>query len=358
MPPKKLTFPHIYGSDPLAKLVFLRLNLSPIGAGLFFLLATLLYAGIIPYLEGYSLSFEQDGANLLLGHLLVYPVAGYFYVYQPKSILSVYRNIAQFLREEDAEDDFRAEKIIHTHAKKSWWLIGVIFGLLGAAFGVAYSAQHFKQFWYSANWFEIVLVFSVRFVAYYCIAVSAARHIAASVEMNRLFKRADLPLAADADQLAVFRSIKNFALEFIGVAAIIALNLGLQPLFNPPVVEYFFYVALYLIVAPISFFLPIWGAHARMMEIKEEMLTRLNYDFQEESQKLYRKFRKNETLTDYLEEARTLNQLSEAIKTVSDAPDWPFQGTTFYRMAVTIISPFFIVLFEIFVNVAGNIITN
>jgi hypothetical protein len=175
--------------------------------------------------------------------------------------------------------------------------------------------------------------------------------------MNNLFEHADLPLTVDADRLEVFRSIKNFALEFVGVAAILALNLGLQPLLiDPPVLEYIFYVSLYFIVAPISFFLPIWEAHLRMSKIKNGMLDRLNYDFQEESQQLYRKFGKKGKRTAYIKEAETLNQLEKAIQTVSRSTDWPFQGTTFYRLVVTVISPFLLVIFEIFINVISNLV--
>ena len=239
-----------------------------------------------------------------------------------------------------------------------WWIIGVVLGVLGAGFGISYSMEHFQEFWYSANWFEIILVHSVRFLAFYCIGVSACRHIATSIEMNNLFEHADLPLTVDANRLEVFRSIKNFALEFVGVAAIIALNLGLQPLLiDPPFWEYVFYVSLYFIVAPISFFLPIWEAHLRMAKIKNGMLDRLNYDFQEESQKLYHKFKKKEKSIAYIKEAETLNQLEKAIETVSRSTDWPFQGTTFYRLVVTVVSPFLLVIFENVMKIASDLFT-
>lgn len=351
---KRLSLADIYGSDPLAGLVFGTLNMTPPGMGLFFLLAGILYAGILPRLWGYPL--EIDGINLL-NLALVFPVVGYFYAYQPKSILKTYESIARFLREEDDEGSFHIDKISQTHGRKLWWVIGAVFGLLGAGFGISYSVEHFQEFWYSANWFEILFVQSIRFLAFYCIGVSACRHIAASIEMNNLFEHADLPLTVDADRLEVFRSIKNFALEFVGAAAIIALNLGLQPiLIDPPFWEYLVYVVLYFIVAPIGFFLPIWEAHLRMSKIKNGMLDRLNYDFQEGSQRLYRGFGRKGKMPAYIKEAETLNQLERAIQTVSRSTDWPFQGTTFYRLAVTVISPFLLVIFEIFINVISNLV--
>ncbi|MCK6584985.1 MAG: hypothetical protein L6Q49_17960, partial [Anaerolineales bacterium] len=88
---------------------------------------------------------------------------------------------------------------------------------------------------------------------------------------------------------------------------------------------------------------------------KNVMLDRLNYDFQEESQRLYRKLGKNTRTGVYTKEAETLNRLELSIQTVSRATDWPFQGTTFYRLFVTVVSPFFLVIYEIFVNIASNL---
>jgi len=343
----------IHGSDPIAGLLR-KWKVTPWAAFFFSMIAGGIYAYLLPQLWGYR--FEVDG--FLINIVLVYPVAAYFYISQPARIIRTYDSAARYLREEDQSQHLHFEKIAKTHARKIWWLIGLVFGLLGAYFGITYGIQHFGEFSYSANILEIFLVQFFRFIAFYAIGVSASRHIATSIELNILFENADFPLTVDADRLEVFRSVKNFALEFVGVAAIIALNLGLQPLLtDPPIVEYSIYVALYFIVAPVSFFLPVWEAHLRMSKIKNGMLDRLNYDFQEESQRLYRKFDMDTTSISYQKQAETLVQLEKTIETVARATDWPFQGTTFYRLAATVVSPFLLVLFEIFINVISNLIT-
>lgn len=353
MSPKNLTLSEIHGSDPLAKWVGQKWKVSPLGAGLFFFLSGVIYAGILPRFWGYPL--EIDGVNLL-NLILVFPVAGYFYMYQPRSILKTYESLAHYLREEEEHNVFHISRIRSTHNRALWWVIGILFGLLGAGLGVSFSITHFKEYWYSANGFEIALVQGVRFLAYYCIGVAASRHIAASLELNNLFEHTDLPLTVDADRLEIFRSVKNFALEFVGVAAIIALNLGLQPLLiDPPILEYTIYVSLYFIVAPVSFFLPLWEAHLTMVRTKNKMLDRLNYDYQEESQKLFRRMENDSKISSYGKEADSLTRLEQTIQTVSRATDWPFQGTTFYRLFVTVVSPFFLVIFEIFINVVSNL---
>lgn len=355
MPSKHLSLADIYGSDPIALQALGKWRVEPWRMAIFFIASGVLYAFVLPRLWGYPP--QVDGINLI-NIVLVYPVAGYFYAYHPISILRTYDSVTRYLREEDKTHNPHFEKIAQTHARKLWWIVGLFFGLLGAGFGISYSLQHFREFWYSANWFEIAFIQSVRFLAFYCIGVSACRHIATSIELNNLFEHADFPLTVDADRLEVFRSVKNFALEFVGVAAIIALNLGLQPfLIEPPVLEFTMYVTLYFIVAPVSFFLPIWEAHQRMSRIKNSMLDRLNYDFQEESQRLYRKFDDDAKSITYLKEVETLHQLEKAIETVAKTTDWPFQGTTFYRLAATVISPFLLIIFEVFINLVSNLFT-
>lgn len=348
MTAKELTLHDIHGSDPIARLTLSRLQVRPIVMALFFIVSGAIYAGILPRFWGYPL--EIDGINLI-NIVLVFPAAGYFYARQPHSILRTYQSVIRYMREEDANYPLRLDEITRFHARNVWWLAGILFGLLGAGFGVSYSLQHFGEFWYSANWFQILFVHLVRFLAFYFIGVVTCRHIAASVELNTLFEHAHLPLTLDASRLEVFRDIRNFALEFVGVAAIIALNLGLQPLFiEPPVLEYSFYVALYFIIAPASFFMPIWEAQRRMVKIKNIILDKLHYEYQEESQRLLRKIEGGATPAEYAKEAGTLEWLEKTIQSVSRASDWPFQVTTFYRLLITVISPFVLILLEIGVN--------
>lgn len=354
MEAKSLSLTNIHGSDPIGKFLLGRLNIKPMTAALFFVITGALYGYVLPVLRG--LPMEVDGINIL-NIVLVFPMVGFFYAYQPGSILRTYNSATRFLREEEQSHTIHFDKISRTHASKLLWIIGLLFGLLGAGLGVSYSIQHFGEFSYSANWAQIIFVHIVRFLAFYFIGVSAGRHIATSIELNHLFEHADFPLTLDADRLEVFKQVRNFALEFVGASAILALNLGLQPLLiDPPVVEYTIYVALYFLIAPFSFFLPIWEAHLRMVKIKDKLLDRLHYDFQEESQRLYREFDKKDHSLEYLKQTEVLEQLEKAIATITKTLAWPFEGTTIYRLVATVVSPFVLVIFEIFINISSNLL--
>jgi len=166
--------------------------------------------------------------------------------------------------------------------------------------------------------------------------------------LNRLFKSAQFPLILETGRLDIFIKVKRFALEFVGVAAIIGLNLGLQPLLiDLPMAEFAVYVCLYFLVVPLCFFLPLWEAHRRMSAIKDDILDKLHGDFQEESFGLYdsiTKDHKEDTSNLYLKKSESLASIKDAIDLVTKTPDWPFEGTTIYRLMITIISPFILAI--------------
>ncbi|NUQ83359.1 MAG: hypothetical protein HUU11_01480, partial [Anaerolineales bacterium] len=93
---KTLSLSDIHGSDPLGRSVLGRMNIKPISAALFFLASGVLYGFALPALWGFPL--EADGINIL-NIVLVFPTAGFFYAYQPQSILRTYNSATRFLRE-------------------------------------------------------------------------------------------------------------------------------------------------------------------------------------------------------------------------------------------------------------------
>ena len=357
MTQKQLAIPDIYGSDPLANLLFKRLKLNPIALAAFFVLIGFIYTFALPTLWGLEPASDLIS---LLNIVLVFPVAGYFYAYQPNSILRVYNSVNRFLRAEGDQNDPPYEKILAWHARPHWWLAGMLIGGISAAFGFLNAQEQFGQFWQNANWTQVFIIQFTRFLAMSMIGVIVARHIAASMTLNKLFQRAQFPLTLDADRIEVFNAVKKFSLEIVGVAAIIGLNLGLQPLiFVPPMPEYAFYVISYFVLAPVAFFLPLWEVHRRMVHIKEQMLEKLHLDYQEESYKLFSNIHKDtrrDPSNPYLKDSESLFSIKKAIELIEQSPDWPFEGTLFYRLVVTVISPFILAIWDTITNAINIII--
>ncbi len=347
---------HIRGSDPLAKLFFDVFKFKYYSMALFFMLAGFLYGYLIPNFLNIT---PATDLITIINIVLVFPVAGYFYNYQPKSILRIYQSVTRFFKEENLES-IPYEKLKIWHAKPVWWIIGISIGLISAGFGVLNAVNNFGTTWESANWGQMLLVFGVRFLAMSMIGIIVTRHIATSMALTELFQYTQFPLTLDTDKIEVFSSVKRFSLEIIGIAAIIGLNLGLQPVvIEVPIPEYIFYVVMYFILVPITFFLPLWQVHRRMVTIKTNMLDKLHKDYQEEAEKLYTTLAQdpNKDLSGiYLKQTESMISIKQAVELIHRSPDWPFEGTVFYRLIITILSPFFLVIFEIFINIISNVV--
>lgn len=354
MPVKSISISDILGTDPIAYLFFKKLKFKPFGLALFFVITGLLYGFIIPFLLNIP---PANDLITIINIVLVFPTAGYFYAYQPTSIHRIYQSVTRFLREE-SESEIPFDRLRKQHVRPYAWIVGLFIGGASAGFGFLNATQYFDSAMY--NWWVIALTLFIRFLAMYMIGLIIARHIVTSIALNKLFQHTQFPLAVDTDRIDVFSAIKRFSLEIIGVAAIIGLNLGLQPLtIQVPMPEYAFYVVLYFVLVPIAFFLPLWVVHRRMVAIKNEMLDKLHNDFEEESDKLYQTLAKdpNKDLSStYIKQTETLTSIKKAIQLINDSPDWPFQGTIFYRLIITLLSPFFLVIFEIFINIISDLL--
>lgn len=356
MSTNQITIKHIHGSDPLAKLFFDKLHLKSYGMALFFIFSGFLYGFVIPNLLNIA---PASDLITIINIVLVFPVAGYFYAYQPTSILRIYQSVMRFFKEENLEA-IPFEKLRKWHAKSAWWIVGILIGLISAGFGVVNALNNFGAAWENANWGQIILVFGVRFLAMSMIGMIVTRHIATSMALTELFQYTQFPLTLDTDKIEVFSVVKRFSLEIIGVAAIIGLNLGLQPIvIEVPIPEYIFYVVMYFILVPITFFLPLWQVHHRMVALKSNMLDKLHKDYQEEAEKLYEtlaKDPKKDLSSSYLKQTESMVSIKKAVDLITSSPDWPFEGTVFYRLIITILSPFFLVIFEIFINIVSNVV--
>ncbi|NJN80710.1 MAG: hypothetical protein HC797_09720 [Anaerolineales bacterium] len=246
------------------------------------------------------------------------------------------------------------------HAKPIWWMIGVLIGLISTGFGILNSINGFGYAWENVNWVQATLVYGTRFLAMSMIGIIVSRHIATAIALNGLFQHTEFPLTLDTDKIEVFNAVKRFSLEIIGIAAIIGLNLGLQPLvIQVPIPEYLFYVVMYFILVPLTFFLPIWQVHRRMVTIKNKMLDKLHKDYQEESEKLYQtlaKDPKKDLSGAYLKQTASLVSIKQAVELITRSPDWPFEGTIIYRLIITILSPFFLLIVEVTINIISDFV--
>ena len=119
----------------------------------------------------------------------------------------------------------------------------------------------------------VILMQLIRGLIFYILFTVAIRHLVASTCLNNIFHRTEsLVILTSTKQNTIYQAINNYAFSFAAIVAVAGLSLGLQPILsNPPYPEYYIFVAVYFILAPVSFFLPIWQLHKEMVSSRSKI---------------------------------------------------------------------------------------
>ena len=346
----KLSAPDIHGSDPLARVLIGRWRIRPLTLALVFFFVGAVYLFLLSAIFGYLLPHDgitrsslEDSFNQL-NLLFIFPAVAFYYMRQPQSIVRVYDAVARYVPQAGGEVLSSCSQIRDWHAKPRWWTPGVLFGVLGIVLGTYDNIAKLGNYWYAANWLMILILQLARGVILYLLITIAARHLAASARLNRMFAHAEFPLTiAPTTRNAGFQAITNYALSFAGIAAIAGLNLGLQPVLStPPLPEYVVFVVAYFVLTPAGFFLPLWQARRRMVEIKRRTLDGLTEKLQSEFERLLESLGEDEGQAHETEEqiSERLSAIREAVELAGKSPTWPFQQSAAYKLGATVIFPF------------------
>lgn len=350
-----LSMADVYGSDPLAKLLIGRWKIKPTIFALIIFFWGIIFLVLLPAIFGYLFpskgiirSSIVDRYNQI-NFLIIFPSLAYYYVAQSKIIIRLYKVISKYVPVLGDQAISTNSYIWMQNAKKYWAIPGMLFAILGMILGTYDNAfNKLGTFWYSANWFMLILMQLTRGIVFYILITVAIRHLVASIGLNKIFEQTEAPLVfTSIKQNTLFQAVNKYAFSFASIVAIVGLALGLQPILsNPPIPEYYIFVAVYFILAPVSFFLPIWQIHKEMVNNKGKILEDLNTKLQSEYKEFLESFEeKNDAAIKKSEEISTRLQLiHQAIVMAEECPNWPFNVNTMYRLGVTIVSPFFLTI--------------
>jgi hypothetical protein len=345
-----LSVADIYGSDPLARVLIGRWRIRPLILALVFFFVGAVYLFLLSAIFGYLLPHDgitrsslEDSFNQL-NLLFIFPAVAFYYMRQPQRIAQVYDAVARYVPQAGGEALSSCSQLRDWHAKPRWWIPGVLFGLLGMGLGTVDNIVKLGNYWYAANWLMILILQLARGAILYLLITIAARHLAASAKLNRMFAHAEFPLTiTSTTRNAGFQAITNYALTFAGIAAIAGLNLGLQPVLStPPLPEYIVFVVAYFVLTPAGFFLPLWQARRRMVEIKRRTLDGLTERLQSEFERLMESLGEDKAQAHEKEEqiSERLNAIRQAVELAEKSPTWPFQQNAACKLGATVIFPF------------------
>jgi hypothetical protein len=263
---------------------------------------------------------------------------------QSRSIVGVYGAVAESVHSIDEKEVFSVPQIRALQAGSRWWIPGVLLGVLGILLGITDNIGKLGIYWYAANWLMILIMQSARGIVLYMLITLVLRHLTACVGLNQIFAQAKLALPIKSpSRQAGFQAITNYALGFAGIAAVVGLNLGLQPvLSSPPMPEYAIFVALYFVLVPIGFLLPLWQAHRKMVEGKRSVLGDLSRRQQLEFGSLLENLAESghQAHSEREEVLGRLQAIQQAIELTEETSNWPFRADAIVKLGATVVLPF------------------
>lgn len=332
----------VIGKDPFGRFLFL-LKLKPWQAALISLSIFIAYVFVLPVVWGVLLprtglerSSLEDRVNQV-GFLLIHPAVIFFYVWQPGALAKLYHLVIPLAPAAMQDKLLRTLRILH---KSTFiWIFGFLLGLGVVLLGILYILDYMGDHWYSINWLMVIILQLSRFFLFYMIVTALIRHLVTAYNLNRVYHHVKLPvLIGQSKYGASFDAITGYGLSFAGFGGILGLFIAMRFFFSTPVIpEDIIYLALYIILMPLSFLLPFWQAHVNMLAAREEALNRISDSLQDEYDRLLSNIPKNdesELLSGRLITLRSLLELTEK------APTWPFENWSLYRVLAAVIFPF------------------
>ena len=333
---------HIFGSDPFIRI----LHFKPLSLAMLTLAVGVLYqfglSGIYGSLYpagGVIHSASADYFNMV-NFIFIIPSVAYYYLLQPLRIANVYRSVSIHLYNKTSSVEIDFSK---WHQNPLPWVSGLLLAAITVWLGIADNLNKIGIYWYATNGLTIAILQVLRAYTMYLLVVIVGRHLITAYALNKIMAHVDLPLILTPSRRnQALQVITGYAFSFATIGAIVGLNLGLQPvLSNPPLPEYYLFIALYLLLVPLGFFLPLWQTHKKLRTTKRNVLKRLRDKMQREYEVLIAQ--KEEATEQQMSHVKTLY---DTIKIVEESAEWPFQINALFRLVSTVIFPFLFAILD------------
>ncbi len=352
----------VSGTDPLLRALHGRMRFSPWGLLLASQLFGLLYVICLPWVFGFLLPRQGIVASSTdifnqINFFIVFPAVAFYYLWQPSKIAKTYTALFLSLpgtKEKSAE---LADVMGKIPVRRAWWIACLLIAALGAAAGIVDNISKLGVWWYAANaWMIAGLQLSRGFV-FYMIAIIYSRHLMASMELGRIYKRFEIPSPIlPTSPARGIPAVANYAFTFILFTAAVGLNIGLTPVLSTkPEIAYPYEAALYLILSVIGFLLPLWGAHGAMAAQKGRIMDDLSTQYQEEFSRVLATVTKSdqETTGDTFER---LKAIETAYGLAAKSWAWPFDTAVLLKVGGAIVAPFVLIVGQLVQKFVGNLV--
>jgi hypothetical protein len=275
--------------------------------------------------------------------VFVLPLLGAFYYWQPLTIQSLYDGIVVRIPKES----FSARKITQITRRLGsplWFILAILVSTVQCAY-IANVLINTPKFWQNINPLMIAGLLPLRFMGFYAVIFIVVRQAASIILVNRIFREFDVTVAPlHPDRAGGLLSIGHYLITIGLGMALVGFILGLTYLrveigIETMSAEFFLDIALYVIAAPILFFLPLWQAHTRLSQVREQILDEIATELQQYYDQALGKLRRGQLTS---KEADQLKALDDMRELTEKAPTWPINMGVISRFSAAVALPLLI----------------
>lgn len=313
------------------------------------------YAIVLPMIYGTLDQVLVDWPEVIR-ILLVTPLLFGYYIWQPLTIQNLYDLATRRVVGQTTNELEKISQLSQPLRNRLWFWLAIVFGVLNSI--VYYNSLLRRTYdWQNSESIIIVMSTLAAFMSFYSVILILIRQIVIFRGINKFFQIIDVDIAPlHPDKAGGLRSLGQYVVTIGLGIGIIGLALGVSLLrfrMGLEVIDTVFYVGLvvYLLIAPIFFFIPLAEAHSRMKQAKEKILVEVAGQYEKLYTSALQKMKAGK-LTD-----RDLAQMDAVRKMYAiadDSPVWPFNFDVLSKFSAAVLLP---VVLPLIVNYITVMIT-
>lgn len=342
----------VYDGDPLARILIERWHIRPVKFAVIWILFGFGYMGGLAAAFGYFLPRAGIVASSIdifnqVNFFLIFPFIAFYYLRQPQKIAETYAALITQVNDQSDRMGKIFEAIGKMTAGKRWWLMCFCLGVLAIAAGIFDNYLKFGRWWYASNWLMIVGLQVSRGLIFYMITIIYARHLVTCIGLNQIYRQFELhsPILPPSQTYGI-HAVVHYAFNFTIFAAVVGLSVGLAPILSTRLEPAYPYeVVLYLLLAPLGFFLPLWGAHVELVNSRNLIMDNLSAQYQSEYNQFLVKVAQNDKEVD--KGFKQLQMIETAYELAKKSWTWPFDISVLIKVTAAILAPFSITISQV-----------
>lgn len=316
----------------------------------------MLYAILLPMLYGTLGQVLKDWPELLRT-LAVAPLVLGYYVWQPTTIQNLYDLAVHRALNPTTREFEKISRLTKPFSYRSWFWIAIAFGILNAVI-YYFSLLNGPVGWQNDSKLIVFLSALTTFFSFYAVLHIIVRQIITIRGINKFFHILKIDISPlHPDRAGGLRPLGQYVVTIGLGIGIIGLALGISLLRSHMGLEqlqsvFYINLAVYMLVSPVFFFIPLIEAHRLMRNSKENTLIDIAGQYESLYVSTLQKMKNGKPMDQDLVQ---LDALHKMYLIADAAPVWPFNFGTFTKFSAAVILP---VVLPLVIQYVTDVIVN